>query len=111
MAFVLIGGALPDLVCGRVVNHLVNRADIENDAGVPGEEEEAHGTASQTINKRTALARGLPVKFDSAVREMFDASFIPGVRATMCVGLDPEMRTLINFAEEPSGSTAEALVQ
>jgi len=42
---------------------------------------------------------------------MFDASFIPGVRATMCVGLDPEMRTLINFAEEPSGSTAEALVQ
>ena len=109
MAFVLIGGALPDLVCGRVVNHLVNRADIENDAGVPGEEE-AHGTASQTINKRTALARGLPVKFDSAVREMFDASFIPGVRATMCVGLDPEI-TLINFAEEPSGSAAEALVQ
>jgi hypothetical protein len=41
---------------------------------------------------------------------MFDASFIPGVRATMCVGLDPEI-TLINFAEEPSGSTAEALVQ
>ena len=40
---------------------------------------------------------------------MFDASFIPGVRATMRVGLDPEI-TLINFAEEPSGS-AEALVQ
>ena len=35
---------------------------------------------------------------------------IPGVRATMCVGLDPEI-TLINFAEEPSGSTAEAVVQ
>jgi hypothetical protein len=42
---------------------------------------------------------------------MFDASFIPGVRAPMCVGLDPEMCMLINFAEEPSGSTPEALVE
>lgn len=32
-----------------------------------------------------------------------DASFIPGVRAPMCVGLgNPEMRTLITFAGEPS---------
>ena len=47
-----------------------------------------------------------------AVREMFDASFIPGVRAPMCVGLgNPEMRMLITFAGEPSGSTAEAVVQ
>jgi hypothetical protein len=52
------------------------------------------------------------MKFDGAVREMFDASFIPGVRAPMCVGLgNPEMRTLITFAGEPSGSTAEAVVQ
>jgi hypothetical protein len=30
----------------------------------------------------------------------------------MCVGLgNPEMRTLITFAGEPSGSTAEAVVQ
>ena len=52
------------------------------------------------------------IKFDGAVREMFDASFIPGVRAPMCVGLgNPEMRTLITFAGEPSGSKAEAVVQ
>jgi uncharacterized protein (TIGR03032 family) len=40
------------------------------------------------------------IKFDGAAREMFDASFIPGV-----------MRTLITFAGEPSGSKAEAVVQ
>jgi hypothetical protein len=52
------------------------------------------------------------IKFDGAVREMFDASFIPGVRAPICVGLGkPEMRTLITFAGEPSGSTAEAVTQ
>jgi hypothetical protein len=42
------------------------------------------------------------IKFEGAVRELFDASFIPGVRAPMCVGLgNPEIRTLI-FAGEPS---------
>ena len=52
------------------------------------------------------------IKWDGAVREMFDASFIPGTGAPMCVGLgNPEMRTLITFAGEPSGSTAEAVVQ
>ena len=52
------------------------------------------------------------IKFDGAVREMFDASFIPGVRVPMCVGLgNPEMLTLITFAGEPSGSTAEAVTQ
>ncbi len=52
------------------------------------------------------------IKFDGAVREMFDASFIPGVRAPMCVGLgNPEMRTLITFAGEPSSTKAEAVVQ
>ena len=52
------------------------------------------------------------IKFDGAVREMFDASFIPGVRVPMCVGLgNPEMRTLIIFSGEPSGSTAEAVTQ
>ena len=52
------------------------------------------------------------IKWDGAVREMFDASFIPGAGAPMCVGLgNPEMRTLITFAGEPSGSTAEGVVQ
>jgi hypothetical protein len=41
------------------------------------------------------------------VRELFDAAFIPGVRAPMCVGLgNPEMRTLITFDGEASDSTA-----
>jgi uncharacterized protein (TIGR03032 family) len=49
------------------------------------------------------------IRFDGAVRELFDAAFIPGVRAPMCVGLgNPEMRTLITF-DEASGSTAEAV--
>ncbi len=50
------------------------------------------------------------IRFEGAVRELFDASFIPGVRAPMCVGLaNPEMRTLITFDGEASGSTAEAV--
>jgi uncharacterized protein (TIGR03032 family) len=49
------------------------------------------------------------IRFEGAVRELFDAAFIPGVRAPMCVGLgNPEMRTLITFPEEGSSSTAEA---
>ena len=49
------------------------------------------------------------IRFEGAVRELFDAAFIPGVRAPMCVGLgNPEMRTLITFSEEGSGSAAEA---
>jgi uncharacterized protein (TIGR03032 family) len=33
------------------------------------------------------------IRFDGAVRELFDASFIPGVGAPMCVGLgNPKMR-------------------
>lgn len=50
------------------------------------------------------------IRFEGAVRELFDAAFIPGVRAPMCVGLaNPEMRTLITFSGEASGSTAEAV--
>jgi hypothetical protein len=50
------------------------------------------------------------IKFEGAVRELFDAAFIPGVRAPMCVGLgNPEMRTLITFDGEASGSTAAAV--
>jgi hypothetical protein len=50
------------------------------------------------------------IRFDGAVRELFDASFIPGVEAPMCVGLsNPKMRTLITFDGEASGSTAEAV--
>jgi uncharacterized protein (TIGR03032 family) len=50
------------------------------------------------------------IRFDGAVRELFDAAFIPGFRAPMCVGLgNPEMRTLITFEGEASGSTAEAV--
>ena len=49
---------------------------------------------------------------DVAALEAFDANFIPSVRAPMCVGLgNPEMRMLITFAGEPSGSTAEAVTQ
>jgi len=51
------------------------------------------------------------IRFEGAVRELFDAAFIPGVRAPMCVGLgNPEMRTLITFDGESSGSTAQAVV-
>jgi uncharacterized protein (TIGR03032 family) len=47
------------------------------------------------------------IQFEGAVRELFDAAFIPGVGAPMCVGLgNPEMRTLITFDGEASGSTA-----
>jgi uncharacterized protein (TIGR03032 family) len=50
------------------------------------------------------------IRFEGAVRELFDAAFIPGVRAPMCVGLaNPEMRTLITLSGEASGSTAEAV--
>ena len=50
------------------------------------------------------------IRFDGAVRELFDAAFIPGVRAPMCVGLgNPEMRTLITFEGEASGSAAHAV--
>jgi uncharacterized protein (TIGR03032 family) len=50
------------------------------------------------------------IRFDGGVRELFDAAFIPGVAAPMCVGLgNPEMRTLITFDAEASGSTAEAV--
>jgi uncharacterized protein (TIGR03032 family) len=50
------------------------------------------------------------IRFDGAVRELFDAAFIPGFRAPMCVGLgNPEMRTLITFEGEASGSTAEVV--
>jgi len=50
------------------------------------------------------------IRFEGAVRELFDASFIPGVRAPMCVGLgNPEMRTLITFDGEASGSTVETV--
>jgi uncharacterized protein (TIGR03032 family) len=38
------------------------------------------------------------IRFEGAVRELFDAAFIPGVRAPMSVGLaSPEMRTLITL--------------
>jgi uncharacterized protein (TIGR03032 family) len=41
------------------------------------------------------------IRFDGNVRELFDAAFIPGVRAPMCVGLaSPELRTLITVDEQ-----------
>jgi hypothetical protein len=50
------------------------------------------------------------IRFDGAVRELFDAAFIPGVRAPMCVGLaSPEFRTLITVpADEAATSTGSA---
>lgn len=48
------------------------------------------------------------IRFEGAVRDLFDAAFIPGVRAPMCVGLgNPEMRTLITFAGDTTSSKAE----
>ena len=48
------------------------------------------------------------IRFEGAVRELFDAAFIPGVRAPMCVGLgNPEMRTLITFSGDTTSSKAE----
>ena len=50
------------------------------------------------------------IRFEGAVRELFDAAFIPGVGAPMCVGVgNPEMRTLITFDGEASGSAAHAV--
>ena len=50
------------------------------------------------------------IRFEGAVRELFDAAWIPGVRAPMCVGLgNPEMRTLITFDGEASGSKAQVV--
>ena len=51
------------------------------------------------------------IRFEGAVRELFDVSFIPGVGAPMSVGLgSPEMRTLITIAgeklESPTGLKA-----
>jgi uncharacterized protein (TIGR03032 family) len=41
------------------------------------------------------------IRFEGAVRELFDTAFLPGVRAPMCVGLAaPEMRTLITIEGE-----------
>jgi uncharacterized protein (TIGR03032 family) len=41
------------------------------------------------------------LRFEGSVRELFDAGFLPGVRAPMCVGLAaPEMRTLITIEGE-----------
>ena len=50
------------------------------------------------------------IRFDGAVRELFDAAFIPGVRAPMCVGLaSPEFRTLITVpADEAATSSGSA---
>jgi hypothetical protein len=43
--------------------------------------------------------------FVGAVRELFDAAFIPGVRAPMCVGLaSPESRTLITISADEPGA-------
>ena len=49
------------------------------------------------------------IRFQGVVRELFDAAFIPGVRAPMCVGLaSPEMRTLITLSPAHNPSTASA---
>jgi uncharacterized protein (TIGR03032 family) len=48
------------------------------------------------------------IRFDGAVRELFDVSFIPGFIAPMCVGLaSPEMRTLITLEEDATARLAE----
>lgn len=73
-------------------------------------------TATQSARRGAALRRlyrryahrQYPAS-EGVVRKLFDAAFIPGVRAPMCVGVgNPEMRTLITYPEEGSGSAAEA---
>ena len=40
------------------------------------------------------------IRFEGAVRELFDAAFIPGTGSPMCVGLnEAEMRSMITFDE------------
>jgi uncharacterized protein (TIGR03032 family) len=49
------------------------------------------------------------LRFEETVRELFDAGFLPGVRAPMCVGLAaPEMRTLITLEGEAPADVLEA---
>ena len=49
------------------------------------------------------------IRFEGTVRELFDAAFIPGVGAPMCVGIgNPEMRTLITFDGERGHAKIEA---
>ena len=67
-------------------------------------------SAPPPADEVTAAVLEPPASISPQVRELFDASFIPGVRAPMCVGLgNPEMRTLITFEGEASGSTAAAV--
>jgi hypothetical protein len=47
------------------------------------------------------------IRFEGAVRELFDSAFIPGVRTPMCVGLaSPEFRTLTTL---PADEAVRAL--
>jgi uncharacterized protein (TIGR03032 family) len=48
------------------------------------------------------------VRFDGLVRELFEATFLPGVRTPMCVGLaSPEMRTLITLPDDAAPAAPE----
>jgi uncharacterized protein (TIGR03032 family) len=48
------------------------------------------------------------IRFDGAVRELFDVSFIPSFVAPMCVGLaSPEMRTLITLEGQETAAGSE----
>lgn len=50
------------------------------------------------------------IRFEGAVRELFDAAFIPGVRAPMCVGLaSPEIRSLITREDDAVPTPAQNL--
>ena len=49
------------------------------------------------------------LRFEGAVREVFDVGFLPGVRAPMSVGLaSPEMRTLITLEGGAAPAAAKA---
>jgi len=49
------------------------------------------------------------IRFEGAVRELFDAAFLPGVLAPMCVGPgSPEMRTLITLEADQSAASPAA---
>ncbi|MET0667307.1 MAG: hypothetical protein ABWY38_07730 [Methyloceanibacter sp.] len=46
------------------------------------------------------------------MRKLFDAAFIPGVRAPMCVGLgNPEMRTLITYLRKDQARPPKPLLE
>ena len=87
---------------------IVLNTDGDIVAGQDGIDASVHNSLLQIQNAAESFNDRHWIRFEGAVRELFDAAFIPGVRAPMCVGLgNPEMRTLITFAGDTTSSKAE----